>query len=228
MTKYIYLMRPKGQVDRAVFKSQVFDELVPRLLKMNPDRLKVNLTEPRCPRLTVLPLKRDNLAMISVWDGQNARSQYWQKGMTDPACNLAGYQVTESTPRAYERAWRDGEPSPGIVMLTLMRKNRRLSNEQFMHEWFEHHTPVIALRVHPLWNYIRNVVESVVMEGSQPLDGIVEEHCRERRDVTNPLCYFGGAWGMFPNMIRVGLHANKFLEISATENYLLTEYHIRS
>ena len=33
---------------------------------------------------------------------------------------------------------------------------------------------------------------------------------------------------MVPNMIKVGLHANRFLEISAVENYLLTEYHIRS
>ena len=28
--------------------------------------------------------------------------------------------------------------------------------------------------------------------------------------------------------LEVGLHASKFLEISAVENYLLTEYHIRS
>jgi len=33
---------------------------------------------------------------------------------------------------------------------------------------------------------------------------------------------------MIPNMIKVGLHANKFLELSAVENYLLTEYHILS
>ena len=97
-----------------------------------------------------------------------------------------------------------------------------------MHEWFEHHTPKIALKVHPLWNYIRNVVDSVIVEGSPPLDGIVEEHCLKRRDVTNPVRYFGGPLKMIPNMIKVGLHANKFLQLSAVENYLLTEYHIRS
>jgi hypothetical protein len=66
------------------------------------------------------------------------------------------------------------------------------------------------------------------VEGSQPLDGIVEEHFLKRSDVTNPVRYFGGPLMMIPNMIKVGLHANKFLELSAVENYLLTEYYIRS
>jgi len=228
MAKYIYLIRPRGQADLNTFKSQIFKGLVPKLLALNPDKLKVDLTEPKCPRLTVLPLRRENLAMISVWDSQAAQPEQWRAEIADPGWEMAGYQVTESTPRAYDRNWPDGEPSPGIVMLTLMRKNPRLSYDQFMREWFEHHTPVIALRVHPLWNYIRNVVESAVVEGSPPLDGIVEEHCRQRREVTDPRCYFGGTLGMIPNMIRVGMHANKFLQISATENYLLTEYHIRS
>jgi len=166
--------------------------------------------------------------MISVWDNRADRAQQWQKVIASLGWNVAGYQTSESTPRAYTKDWKDGEASPGIVMLTLMKKNPRLTNEQFMHEWFEHHTPKIALKVHPLWNYIRNVVDSVVVEGSPHVDGIVEEHCRERRDVTCPMHYFGGLLMMLPNMIKVGLHANKFLEISAVENYLLTEYHIRS
>jgi len=141
--------------------------------------------------------------------------------------NLAGYKVTESTPVAYKKDWDNGKASPGAVMLTLMRKNPSLSYEQFMKEWFGHHTPM-AMRIHPLWNYIRNVVETAVIEGSPPIDGIVEEHCRSLRDITNPARYFGGPFRMFPNMVRVGLHANKFLQISAVENYLLTEYHIRS
>jgi len=86
----------------------------------------------------------------------------------------------------------------------------------------------MAMRIHPLWSYIRNVVETAVIEGSPPIDGIVEEHCRSLRDITNSARYFGGAFRMIPNMVRVGLHSNKFLQLSAVENYLVTEYHIRS
>ena len=140
---------------------------------------------------------------------------------------MSGYQVAESTPVAYRKDWKDGEASPGMVMLTIMKKNARLHQKQFMEEWFGHHTPM-AMRIHPLWNYIRNVVESAVVEGSPEFDGIVEEHVRQRRDIPNPVRYFGGPLHFIANMLRVGLHARKFLDLSVIENYLLTEYYIRS
>jgi hypothetical protein len=227
MAKYIYLIRSPEQLEPHAFRSEIFDRLVPQLLRLNPEKLKIDLTEVKPPRLTVLPLKRSGLAMISVWDNLADRAKHWQAEMAGIGSNLAGYKVTESMPVAYKKDWDDGKASPGAVMLTLMRKNPSLSYEQFMKEWFGHHTP-LAMRIHPLWNYIRNVVETVVIEGSPPIDGIVEEHCRSLRDITNPARYFGGPFRMFPNMVRVGLHANKFLQISAVENYLLTEYHIRS
>lgn len=228
MPKYIYLIRSPEQIRHQELKIRVLDELVPRLLQLNPQKLKIDLTGVKRPMLTVLPLKRDGLAMISIWDSQADRARLWQAEMSGLGWNVAGYQVTESVPRAYTKDWKDGDLSPGVVMLTLMKKNRRLSHEQFMKEWFEYHTPVIALRVHPLWNYVRNVVDAVLVEGSPSFDGIVEEHFRHRRDITNPLRFFGGPLGMIPNMVKVGLHANKFLDISKVENYLLSEYWIRS
>lgn len=228
MVKYVFLVRPPDGVNTSALKGRLLGELAPRLLRMGPDRLKMGLTEPQRPRVTVLPLAGEHLGMVSVWDGDGGRAGEWSAAMASPGWSVAGYRVTESTPRAYTKDWPDGEASPGIVMLTLMKKNPRLSQDQFMREWFEYHTPRIALRVHPLWNYVRNVVDGEVPEGSPHLDGIVEEHCRQRSDVTNPVRYFGGPIMMVPNMVRVGMHANKFLDISAVKNYLLTEYHIRS
>jgi hypothetical protein len=226
MAKYIFLIRSPEQFEPLAFRSEVFDRLVPQLLRLNPEKLKIDLTEVSPPRLAVVPFRRSALAMISVWDNLADRSKQWQAEMAAIGSNVAGYEVTESTPVAYKKDWDDGKASPGAVMLTLMRKNPSLSHEQFMEEWFGHHTPM-AMRIHPLWNYIRNVVETAVVEGSPPMDGIVEEHCRSLRDITNPARYFGGPLSMLPNMVRVGLHASKFLQLSAVENYLVTEYHIR-
>jgi len=55
-----------------------------------------------------------------------------------------------------------------------------------------------------------------------------EERILEKLRKVEAVRYFGGALKMIPNMIKVGLHANKFLDLSAVENYLLTEYHILS
>ena len=227
MAKYIFLVRSPELLERKIFKSRIFDKLVPGLLDLDPEKLKISLTETERPRLTILPLKATGLALVSVWGELDGDIERWQAEMTSISGGVVGYRVTESTPVAYEKDWEDGNASPGTVLLTLMKKNVKLSYEQFMDEWFGHHTPM-ALRIHPLWNYTRNVVESVVIEDSPPFDGIVEEHFRSLGDITNPARFFGGAFRMLPNMLKVYRHANKFMEISATENYLLTEYHIRS
>lgn len=227
MEKHIYLVRSPEIWEPQVFKRRIFEQLLPRLMGSNPQRLKVSLTESKPPRVTVLPLKRCGLAMISLWVGTSATASAWHSNMSDLGLTVEGYRVTESVPVAYTREWPDGTPSPGVVMLTLMKKNPSLTQARFMEEWFGRHTPM-AMRIHPLWNYTRNVVESTVLEGSSHLDGIVEEHFRRLRDVTNPTCFFGGVLNTVPNMCRVGLHANKFLQVSAVENYILTEYHILS
>ncbi len=227
MAKYIFLVRSPELLERKIFKSRIFDKLAPGLLNLDPEKLKISLTETDRPRLTILPLKATGLALVSVWGELDGDIERWQAEMTSISGGVVGYRVTESTPVAYEKDWEDGNASPGTVLLTLMKKNVKLSYEQFMDEWFGHHTPM-ALRIHPLWNYTRNVVESVVIEDSPPFDGIVEEHLRSLGDITNPARFFGGVFRMLPNMLKVYRHANKLLEISATENYLLTEYHIRS
>jgi len=227
MTKKIYLIRNPKDREFHIFKAHIFDKLIPQLLQLNPEKLKISITDFARPRFTILPLKSTGLAMISVWGELVDCNKCIHEGMAGYSENVAGYQVTESIPVAYEKVWDDGNASPGAVLLTLMKKNTNLSYEQFMSEWFGHHTPM-ALRIHPLWNYIRNVVESLLIEDSPPFDGIVEEHFRSLQDITNPVRFFGGAFKMFPNMLKVWRHSNKFLEVSAIENYLMREYHIRS
>ena len=227
MTKRIYLIRSPKEREFHIFKSNIFDKLVPQLLQLNPEKLKISITDFTQPRFTILPLKSTGLAMISVWGELADCNKCIYEGMVGYSEKAAGYRVAESIPVAYEKVWDDGNASPGAVLLTLMKKNTDLSYEQFMSEWFGHHTPM-ALRIHPLWNYIRNVVEELLIEDSPPLDGIVEEHFRSLQDITNPVRFFGGAFNMFPNILKVWRHSNKFLELSATENYLMREYHIRS
>src|SRR5579859_7060636 len=46
-----------------------------------------------------------------------------------------------------ERAGPDGEPAPGVKMVSFMRRAETLSHEQFVRHWTENHTP-LATRHH--------------------------------------------------------------------------------
>ncbi len=223
MQKRIYIVKKPSQLSYAGFQSKVMDQLVPGILARDPMKLKVGITEEAPPRFGVLPLRPEGLAMISVWGEVGDLAEI----LREHDGHAAGYVVDEAIPVAYERDWKDGEVSPGATLLTLMKMNPEISYEEFIHEWHGRHTP-LAMKIHPLWNYTRNVVRSAAIPGSPTFDGIVEEHFREKRDAVNPVRMFGGFPVFLPNMVRIARHVNSFLNIPECENYLLKEIHVRS
>ncbi len=223
MEKHIFLLKKPDAWTLAAFKAKVFDEILPALLALEPVKLKVGITEEAPPKLSILPLRPEGLAMISIW-GELAEPP---KVLREFDAAAAGYLIEEAIPVAYDKTWRDGEASPGATLLTLMKMNPAISFDDFIYEWHGRHTP-LAMRIHPLWNYTRNVVRSSVIPGSPDFQGIVEEHFRSKRDALNPIRMFGGFPMFLPNMIKIARHVNSFLNIPECENYLLNEYHIRS
>jgi hypothetical protein len=220
-TKHQFIVKDGGT--REEFATKVWKSIVPALLPLAKGALKIGLTERENPRGTVLPLRRDNLLMVSAWGAIDIGGLTSTLHEVGAAC--FGYRVEESYPVRYTRDWADGERSPGDVLLTLLAKNERLSYDEFMHEWHGRHTPK-ALRIHPMWSYARNVVTASVTDGAPAFEGIVEEHYRELRDITNPVRMFGGPLRFLPHLVEVGLHARHFLDLRKTENYLLGEWHL--
>lgn len=226
MKKFQYIFRDQDSTDTGRFKSRILDDIVPALLARDPAALKVSMTDVPAPGLTVLPLRKDNLALVSVWSETDKLPDSWKTAGL-PGLAIQGYEIDESVPVAYEKDWQDGQTSPGVVLLTLLKQNPRLTYDEFMHEWHGRHTPK-AMRIHPFWNYIRNVIKGKTIASSPTFEGIVEEHFRTRSDCVNPVRMFGGPLKFLPHMVEVGLHARHFLDLKLTENYLLSETHIRS
>ncbi len=204
----------------------VHTQVAPALRSAGATHLKLSMTEDLPPRLSILPLRRDPLALFSVWSERDVLSEC-AATLVSTGLRWAAYRVTEAMPVRYQRTWQDGERSPGAVLLTLFRKKPGVSQERFLQIWHGEHTP-LSLRVHPLWSYTRNVVEAKLSEGAPDYDGIVEEHFRERSDILRPWRMFGGKARMLPNMVKIGLHVNTFLHLPSVENYLLREYHLLS
>lgn len=223
LTKHLFFAKSTGA--RSAFCAEVFDEHVPRLRPLARGALKIGLTERDNPRLTVLPLRRENLLMVSAWGDIDPGA--FVHTLSGGGREVFGYRVAESYPRSYERTWADGERSPGDVLLTLLAKNPKLSRDDFMKEWHGRHTPK-ALRIHPMWSYARNVVEEAVSNGAPRFEGVVEEHYETLADIINPVRMFGGARKFLPHMVEVWRHVGHFLDLPRTENYLLAEWHIQS
>ena len=119
--------------------------------------------------------------------------------------------MEEAIPVAYEKNWQDGEKSPGVCLLTLFQKKKRITHETFLHRWHNSHTP-LSLKIHPLWNYNRNVVTEKLHDSCFDWHGIVEEHFRTSSDLLNPVKFFGHPLIMGYNMMRVYFDTNSFLD----------------
>ena len=227
MLKLQYLLRAPAETPAADFAAQAHDRAA-RLLDDDPAGLKLTLTAADPPRLCLVPFKRTRVALFSVWDDDPAAAPRWTgRVLATGAGAWAGYRVAESAPRRYPRDWPDGAPTPGVGLLTRLTRRRGLADAEYLRRWHEGHS-TLALEVHPLWGYVRNVIEAPVLDGTPPCDGIVEEQFREARDLLTPWGLFGGAVAMLPNMARVGVDLLGLLDLRALESWLVSELWLRT
>jgi hypothetical protein len=222
MVKFQYLLRAPPAERVEAFRDRVL-ATGERLRANRPARLKLTFTAEEPPRVSVMPFRRDRLALVSLWDeaAPGATAARWNEILESEGA-VAGYRVDESVPREYRRDWPEGQDTPGGSMLTLLHRRPGLTDAEFLRRWHDGHSP-LTLEIHPLWNYVRNVVAAPVMSGSPPLCGIVEEQFRTRAELLHPARFFGGWSRMVPNMLRVYLDVRRFLDLAALENYLVTE-----
>lgn len=220
----VYLARTPGP--RASFVARVREELFPLASAIDAARVAVAMTVRENPRLTVLPLREENLVMLAV-DGASERAcEPSVEALRRLGSEVFGYRVETSYPLRYERTWSVSERSPGEILLTLLVPRSGLPHDAFMHEWHGVHTPK-ALRIHPMWSYRRDVVLAPAIEGSPAFAGIVTEHYRSLDDILNPVRMFGGGVGFAARMLEVARHVKGFLDLRRTQNFLAQEWVLR-
>lgn len=227
MVKMIFILKGGTHEPLDAFRRRVLDAFVPGILDGTNTPCKATLTTVDPPRLSITPYRKDRIALISIWESRASGQLEWadraRRFWEGP---LHGYHVEESIPVSYDRTWPAGTQTPGLGLLTLFRARRGIGRDDFLRMWHEGHTP-LGMSVHPLWNYVRNVVLDPIVPGSPDVGGIVEEHVRRGEDLLNPVRFFGGIAEMVPNMVRIGLDIRKWMDLGSIENYLVTEQWIR-
>jgi hypothetical protein len=223
MKKIIYLVYGSSTESHAEFKIRIFDAVQQLAKSGHAFSLKVVITEFAPPILSVIPFKNKKIACISFHQDTVDLSELLLQ-----MSGFSGvYQVTEALPVSYEKTWADGEPTPGVCLFTLFRQKKGISYDTFIDRWHNNHTP-LSLRLHPLWNYSRNVVTKKLTGNSTDWNGIVEEHFRSGSDLLNPFKFFGNPLSILQNMLKVYNDTKSFLEYNTLETYLASEYHIVS
>jgi hypothetical protein len=223
MNKEIYIIRGSDKEDYAGFKEKILNLAGEVVQEINPGALKFTITEKEPPRISVIPFRKNKIAVISI-----------MKENPEPIGRLlntegfsGSFRVTEALPVSYKKTWEDGKVTPGACLLTLFSSRKNIDYETFIDRWHNSHTP-LSLRFHPLWNYVRNVVNEKISENSQLFDGIVEEQVRERADLLNPFRFFGNPLIVIPRMLKVYTDTKSFIDYATMETYLAAEYHVKS
>ena len=222
--KEIYLIRGTRNETYSEFEEALLNRAQSLLEDEGLVSLKVSLTRTPPPRLSLIPFKQNKVAVMSIcWkDGSGSASELFNE------IPLNGrYEVEEAVPVAYKKNWSDGSQTPGICLLTLFRKKPGISWSEFLDRWHNGHTP-LSLKIHPLWNYNRNVVVKTLKEGGEHWDGIVEEQFATRSDLLNPIKFFGNPLIMPYRMWQVYADVNSFLEYKSVEPYFAQEIILKS
>lgn len=223
MRKEIYLVRGNEKEDYRQFRDRMLLAARNAARQTSPAALKVTLTEQAPPVISVIPFRKSKIAVFSVHKEDNRKIDLFlnTEGFS------GGFTAEEALPVAYEKTWNDGEPTPGACLLTLFHRKPGIGYDTFIHRWHNGHTP-LSLKIHPLFNYNRNVVLQSISEHPAWYDGIVEEQTRTRSELLNPFKFFGNALEITGNMIAVYRDTKSFLDYKKIETYLAAEYHIVS
>lgn len=223
MRKGIYLIEGLENESYRDFSKRVIALAQEAFKKEDLSKLKLVYTQGAPPILSIIPFKKKKIAAISLFTKDEEKLPV----LSDNRAFSGSYIVEEAIPVKYEKSWEDGKETPGICLFTLFKQKKGISYEQFIDTWHHSHTP-LSLKIHPLWNYNRNVVTQKIMTNSAPWDGIVEEQFRTKSELLNPIKFFGNPLIMGYRMWQVYSDTNSFLDYKTIEPYFAKELIFKS
>jgi hypothetical protein len=225
--KLVYLLWRDADEDAASFAKRVVGSAGPALVRLGAGRVALHVADGQADLGRSVPVRdeRDPFAgSASFWLANVDDRAPFEAILRETSARTAGYLVTESVPRDFGlRDWPDGERCPGAVMISAFPQPARLSREAFIARWHGSHTP-LALEVHPLWRYVRNVVARPLSPGAPDCAGIVEEHVREPEDLLDPIRFYGGPERAERNMARILDDAKRFLDLERVTSVVTSAY----
>ncbi len=241
MNKFGYLLWPLDRMDPSARRRILLDETAPKLLETGIDGLQINIADDRARVRSPAPnwpwLAPAFVAQVNLWTDDPAARERCETLLAEAGFRLAGYRFDEWLYTDYgdhptagsPRNWPDGERSPGILAVTLIRRPPRVPPKLWMQRWFGRQSPMSEW-MQPRARYVRNLVSETVTADAPPLDGVVEEAWPTGEHVTNPYLFYGASnpFQLIRHMAIMLRSVTSMLSLLKIRTVMMSEYFVRS
>lgn len=181
MRKLMFLCRRRPDITHEEYAHKVLDGHVPLALRHHATmrHYVVNIVDR--VQLRDSP-EIDSVAELSFDSLEDYRERLYDSPEGEQVIHadvvgfMGGADAYECTAHVHKKppGWRVGRTTPGVKMISGIKRNPKISHEQFAEHWLARHVP-LALEHHPgLVHYVTNVVDSRLSDGGEDFDGIAE------------------------------------------------------
>lgn len=237
-SKIVMLLWRPGNGDS--LKNELIEVCTPQLEQVGAKKIVMNIRDDAslkvrspAPSFHKTP---DICGQVNVWLDEETDPKKCVDVVKSFGFSVAAYLVEESIYKDYgdnahaePRYWPDGSRSPGVSLITLMPRPRRLQRNEWVRRWFGNMSPV-SESIQPRTRYVRNLVQEKITLESPDYEGIVEEAWPSPRHVHNPFLFYGAKnpLALIINMSRILIAVLSFLNLFKIRFVIMSEYFIKT
>jgi hypothetical protein len=192
MEKMIYVVWKHEGGSEKDFRRKLVETVSPQLIKLEARHLRIGVVDEDVAPAASLRIEATKPAiagLISIWADTSVRRQPFENAIQASVARMAGYLVTESEPIVNTKhVAADGQRTPGMYQVVLLRKPPRLSHEQWLQIWLGSHTQV-AIDTQSTFGYRQNVIVRPLTYAAPPYDAIIEE-LFPAQAMTDPMLFY--------------------------------------
>lgn len=233
MEKMLYLVWKHEGEPEAGFRQGLLGPLASRIMDAGARRLRIAVADEGVAPAARLRLEATRPAatgLISIWADTAVRRRPFEEAIGSAVARMAGYLVTESEPIVNtEHAVADGQRTPGMCQVAILRKPPRLRYEHWLEIWLGSHTQ-IAIETQSTFGYRQNVIVRPLTYAAPAYDAIVEEHFPAEAMTDQSVFYdaVGDEAKRKANRKSMNDSIARFIDFDKIDVLPMSEYNVRS
>jgi hypothetical protein len=192
MEKMVYIVWKRESDSDGGFRQTLLEKVSRQILNAGARNLRIGVVDDDvapAASLRIEATKPPISGMISIWADTSVRRRPFEEAIQASVARMVGYLVTESEPIVNTRhVVPDGQRTPGMYQVVLLRRPPRLSYEQWLDIWLGSHTQV-AIDTQSTFGYRQNVIARPLTYAAPPYDAIIEE-LFPAEAMTDPMVFY--------------------------------------